>query len=370
LANDDSAPPQGPGGWTLDTSLYAWALWVTGDVTARGTTFDVYADPIDLIDALDGPIVMAYVEANKGRFSLFADIIYSPFDGAEDVVGTFTPRPDLTVKGNGNAKLDYTFGMYQVGAFYEVARMTGSGGNSTALELGGGGRWFNQDLDVKLEVNLTADLKASRQFTRHVDRLERRLDRIENRGQRLALLGEINALRQEFLKQRVIRASSAKIFSRRVVRLERRLTRVVDRGDVIATLEAIRELRIDLLQRRIARSSKGLTIDDAVQGQFAIAHSGDMAWGDPVAAARLTHEFGDDQAISFLGDVGGFNLSDDFSWQVLLQYEKDGTLCGFDTTTSIGYRALGILFEENAPNGQRGVDVIYHGPVAELTFRW
>ncbi len=61
-----------PSGWTYDGGLYAWALWLEGDATARGLGFDVYADPVDLIEALDGPIIMANFEAKHGRFAFYA----------------------------------------------------------------------------------------------------------------------------------------------------------------------------------------------------------------------------------------------------------------------------------------------------------
>ena len=56
--------------------------------------------------------------------------------------------------------------------------------------------------------------------------------------------------------------------------------------------------------------------------------------------------------------------------QAVLTYDYEGTLFGFQTTTSIGYKALGLNFEESTSHGTRGGNVVLHGPIAELAFRW
>ena len=43
---------------------------------------------------------------------------------------------------------------------------------------------------------------------------------------------------------------------------------------------------------------------------------------------------------------------------------------GYDTTTSVGYKALSLLYEESTNKGKQGVNVILHGPIAELTVHW
>lgn len=267
-----------PSAWTFDGGLYAWAIWVQGDVTTRGLNFDVYADPIDLIDALDGPIIMANFEAKRGRFALYADVVYGKFRHEADFLREVNPIPALTLKGDARIGADYELGIYQATGFYEVAHFTGAKGNTT-LEFGGGARWVRQELDVTLGVDLSATLELERK------RLAKHLD---------------------FSKSR----------------------------------------------------------------DLAFANTGVMEWVDPLIAMRTTHAFGDGQSFTAMGDVGGFNTDSDFSWQVVLTYDRDGTFLGFDTTTSIGYKALGLLFEEQTSKGARGVDIVLHGPIAELTFHW
>ena len=95
-----------------------------------------------------------------------------------------------------------------------------------------------------------------------------------------------------------------------------------------------------------------------------------MEWVDPLIAMRTIHAFGDGQSFTAMGDVGGFDAGSDFSWQAIVTYDWDGTFLGFDTTTSVGYKALGLQFEEQTSKGARGIDVVLHGPIAELAFRW
>jgi hypothetical protein len=41
---------------------------------------------------------------------------------------------------------------------------------------------------------------------------------------------------------------------------------------------------------------------------FAIAHSGNVAWVDPLIGLRLRHQFTPSQEVMVRGDVGGFGL--------------------------------------------------------------
>lgn len=356
---DGVKPPPAPtSAWTFDGGLYAWALWVQGDATVRGLDFDVYADPIDLIDALDGPIIMANFEAKRGPFALYADVVYAQFALDDSFASEAQPIPALTLNGNGRVGSDYTFGVYQADAFYQIANFAGATGN-TKIELGGGARVVQQDLSITAAIDVNAKL----QLNGLLNVLENRIKRIQNQLDRLQALAQLNALRKTLLSKRIVLAGDRGI-EQRVTRLENRLQRAGRRGKVISALNALDKFRLALLQDALNLNGKDIS------GNFAFVNSGEMDWVDPVVAVRMTHAFGNGRSVTAMGDVGGFNADSDFSWQVLLTYDMDGKFLGFDTTTSIGYKALGLLFEEGTSNGTRGVDVVLHGPVAELKFRW
>ena len=354
-ANQEMPPPSG---WTFDGGLYGWAIWLQGDLTARDEVFSLYVNPVDLIESLDGPIVMANFEATNGRFSFFTDIIYAEFGLGADVFGERSPIPQLKLTGSGQSEIQYDFGIYQFEAFYQVASFPGASGNTT-LEVGGGARFIEQEFRIKAEIDVNARIRLGKL----ADRLKRAIGRIENREQRLAALAQFNKLRQEILKERIIRAEDQGR-ERAVRRLERRLKNVDQRGDVIAALEALERLELELL--RAALNLNGAEFND----QFAFINSGNMNWFDPVIALRLKHDFGNGRSITAMGDFGGFNVDDGLSWQALLMYDCEGTFWGFETTTSFGYKALWLRYEEETRRGARGVNVVLHGPVVELALRW
>jgi hypothetical protein len=36
----------------------------------------------------------------------------------------------------------------------------------------------------------------------------------------------------------------------------------------------------------------------------------------------------------------------------------------------VGYRALSVDYSEEGPNGTQGIDLLQHGPVFGVNFRW
>lgn len=348
-----------PSGWTFDAGLYGWALWLEGQADARGETFDLYADPIDLIDALDGPIIMANFEAIKGRFSFFADVVYAEFGLDQDFASEASPIPQLQLKGDAQIGSDLKFGVYQADAFYQVADFAGPSGSKTSVELGAGARYVELDLTIKAKIDASFRLRLSRL----ADRLEQRIRRIENREQRLESLAALNELRGEILEERIIRAED-KGHKKAVARLERRLKQVDQRGQDIAALEALERLELELLQAALNLNNKEFN------DEFAFISTGNMDWVDPVIALRLVHDLGNGRSITAMGDFGGFNINEGISWQAVLTFDCEGTLFGYETTTSVGYKALWLEFEEDTSKGTRGIDVVLHGPIAELAFRW
>ena len=152
---------------------------VNGNATARGHTVDIDASFFDdcgeeqLAHGLDG----LFRGAEGPDLHLFTDVVWEDltFDGERrfDVNRTVSGNPfarladfNVTIKGNldikGNAQVDYQSTIVQSGAAYEVAKW-GSGPTSyTALDVLGGARYWNQEVDISLRVagTLTADVQA------------------------------------------------------------------------------------------------------------------------------------------------------------------------------------------------------------------
>ena len=156
--------PVAQSGWEFRVTPYAWAPSVNGDVTVRGQTADIDMSFWDLFDSgnsgaeLDSlAALMGYVEARNGRWGIYGDIVWGKFDFSGDAVKQRNPIANLNVSARANAGLDYEITMAESGLTYEVARWAGTS-SATALDLLGGARYWNQELDLSLAVDASVDL--------------------------------------------------------------------------------------------------------------------------------------------------------------------------------------------------------------------
>ena len=164
--------------WQFSFTPYGWMTSVNGNATARGHTVDIDANFFDIVEKSDSLMaLMGYFEARKGPFALFTDVVWEDltFDGERrfDINRTVSGNPfarlpdfNVTIKGNldikANAQVDYQSTIIQSGAAYEVAKWGTSSASYTALDVLGGARYWNQELDISLRVagTLTADVQA------------------------------------------------------------------------------------------------------------------------------------------------------------------------------------------------------------------
>ena len=105
-------------------------------------------------------------------------------------------------------------------------------------------------------------------------------------------------------------------------------------------------------------------------GSLAVARSGDLEWVDPVVGARLRHQMISGAELTLYGDVGGFGVGSDFSWQAVATYAFDVNCFGTPLRTVVGYRALAVDYSENGRFGRNNLDFVQHGPVMGVSFRW
>jgi hypothetical protein len=101
-----------------------------------------------------------------------------------------------------------------------------------------------------------------------------------------------------------------------------------------------------------------------------VARSGKLEWVDPVIGARLRHQMASGAELILAGDVGGFGVGSDFSWQALATYGFDVNCFGTPLRTVVGYRALAVDYSENGRFGENGLDLVQHGPVLGVSLRW
>jgi len=103
-----------------------------------------------------------------------------------------------------------------------------------------------------------------------------------------------------------------------------------------------------------------------IAGNFDITR-GDN-WLDPVIGARIFHQLNDKWSVNGRGDIGGFGLASDFTWNV-----QGGVGYHFNKTWSAHaqYKALGVDYD----NGKSGTasfayDTITHGPLLGIAARF
>ena len=105
-------------------------------------------------------------------------------------------------------------------------------------------------------------------------------------------------------------------------------------------------------------------------GSLEVARSGDLEWVDPVVGGRLRHEIAPGEELDLEGDVGGFGVGSEFSWQVVGTYGFDTMCLGTPLHAVVGYRALAVDFSETGAHGRNGVDDVQYGPLLGASFRW
>jgi hypothetical protein len=116
----------------------------------------------------------------------------------------------------------------------------------------------------------------------------------------------------------------------------------------------------------------GVNVDGLdIEGSRAFARSGSVDWVDPFIGARLRQQMAPGQNLTLRGDIGGFDVGSDFTWQVIATY--DFQLCVTDRYTIdgyVGYRALSVDYSEGSGTNRYEFDALQQGPVMGATVRF
>ncbi|HWE15611.1 MAG TPA: hypothetical protein VG758_00285 [Hyphomicrobiaceae bacterium] len=147
-----------PGPWTLTVVPYGWLAGLNGHTTVKGRTTDIDADPIEILEHLDGVPLMGFAEARAGRFALYGDIVYAPL-GTE--AGASRTRGAATLDATLGVDVEQTIA--EIGAAYEIAgwrsfSVLGFGPGLTAIDVLAGARYWRQDVEVQLALTALLDV--------------------------------------------------------------------------------------------------------------------------------------------------------------------------------------------------------------------
>jgi hypothetical protein len=106
-------------------------------------------------------------------------------------------------------------------------------------------------------------------------------------------------------------------------------------------------------------------------GNRFFARSGSKDWVDPFIGARLRQHLAPGQNLTVRGDVGGFDVGSDFTWQVIATY--DFQLCVTDRYAIdgyLGYRALSVDYSDGSGPNRYEFDAVQQGPVLGARVRF
>jgi hypothetical protein len=225
------------------------------------------------------------------------------------------PRAAANLSIKTHAQLDYQSTIIQSGAALEIAKWSGPG-TRTALDVLGVARYWNQDLNVSVNIkgNLNVDVTAEATF----DRRDVLRTAVRNRG----------------------------------FHLNRRGAKLLER-------EAAAHSDITLER----------TVQIEVEKAVALAASNDMEWVDPFVGFRLRHAIGPSKELSLEGD-GRLRCRQRLLVANCGHLRLRHVPMRAPFHAVLGYRALAVDFSENGKFGKNGIDFVQHGPIMGVTFRW
>jgi hypothetical protein len=116
----------------------------------------------------------------------------------------------------------------------------------------------------------------------------------------------------------------------------------------------------------------GVDIGDLqVAGARAFARSGSVDWLDPMIGARIRYTVAPGHELLLRGDIGGFGVGSEFSWQAIGAYGFEfGTYQGITFSGVIGYRALSVDYVQGEGRRRYEFDMLQHGPILGVSARF
>lgn len=120
-----------------------------------------------------------------------------------------------------------------------------------------------------------------------------------------------------------------------------------------------------------AEASIGDNIGLDFEKRLFVARSGSVDWIDPFIGARMRHEIAPGQTFTVRGDVGGFDVASELSWQVIATYDMQISITdSYAIDAYFGYRALSVDYSQGTGRNRYEFDAILQGPVVGATMRF
>lgn len=96
-----------------------------------------------------------------------------------------------------------------------------------------------------------------------------------------------------------------------------------------------------------------------------LSASGDQEWIDPLVGARHTWPFAQDLSLTLRGDIGGFGVGSDFSWQALARVNWQVSSA---SSLVLGYRVIDVDYQDGSGTDEFRYDVTTSGLLFGLIY--
>src|SRR6266702_5593513 len=339
--------------WQFTIAVPGWLSSVNGTIGVRGVNADIDVPVTEVLQHFDA-ILAGRVEAQKGPFGIFGEVIYIGLsDGAQinGLINNIHETMDLFYVDGGlswrlinqpRGSLDLAAGTHYTN-IYEQLEL-----HSDPVAIQQASQRFVNNIAEHLRSRLDQDISNS-EFLEAlkstikadiINRIGNALDRHESRPD--IPIGPLGWRIREEIAQRVehfIELKKAELRARIDALVERGLDRraAVDR--------VVNEAKARIVNQLAVRLNKRLSQTIARDDYFF----------DPYVGLRGRYNFNKTFYTAVRGEIGGFGVGADLMWQVEAAVGINLTRSIF---TEVGYRALGVDYE----NDGLLFDAIMHGP--------
>jgi hypothetical protein len=357
MAPKETAPPtitqSEP--WQFTIAVPGWLSSMSGTIGVRGVNADIDVPVTEVLQHFDA-ILAGRVEAQKGPFGIFAEVIYIGLsDGAQinGLINNIHETVDITLFDGALSwrlvnqprwSLDFAAGTHYT-TVYEQLEL-----HSDPMLIRQTSEQFVTNISDDLVARLNNDISNSHflavlkstiaaDIVSEIDK-HNSLDRHQHKPR--IPIGPLGGRIEQDVAQRV-----ENFIEKEKVVLETRVDALVARG--VARRDAVDRV-VNAAKAQIA-NQLALRLDKSLSQTL----SKDDYWFDPYVGLRTRYNFNKTYYTGVRGEIGGFGVGADLMWEV-------ETVVGINLTrsifTEIGYRALGGNFEDR----DFRFDIVLHGP--------
>ena len=320
------------------------------------------------------------IEARNGRWGIMADGFYAYLGASGET------RSSLY----GDSSVDLKQFLGEIAVAYRVYQ-----GPNSFVDLYGGFRYNSLDLDMNVELDVAgidaASQQASRGATGTAEEIASEIIKSELEGyknasasQRNVLAAEVDAnvrarVEDQAQKQLALQLKRARkegglnerdlnvsqiVQSVRSESLElARSTAELAKAELRAAAGEVTQNVVSEAQEGVDQAEKALAkaVSSNLQTNLPTSASGKREWFDPIIGARWQWNFREHWFLAAKGDIGGFGVGSDFTWntQATVGYQFTSYF-----STELGYR----YFDTDYRDGDFSYDVAEHGVFLGFNF--